>query len=357
MAAISLASVERSYHEFLRAAKLYWSKDMYAALHSDFANRGLMSKTVDEAEREMRETSGYQFFSWFERNLQKEKYDSRLGLVAIAERYRKALEHELECAKIDGESRGLLKLSPSLSLPAYYTKTDFHQHPGGVAGDTLAGFIYELGRRTTMPLHLDPFGLHDAFARVIAKGSYQKILDLGCGTGRSTFPFARLYPEAEVHGVDFSAPCLTLAHRTAHELGLPVKWSQQNAEHMNFEDGYFDLVHSTFLLHELPVKVIESITHEVWRVLRPGGVFANLDFHSPQGGTWGDFIHYGHGLRNNEVFMRSFCEFDYIGFQRSIGFAPAIMTPFDDGTGRYDRTDVPPQWRFPFQLFAATKPA
>ena len=28
---------------------------------------------------------------------------------------------------------------PDLEMPDYFTMTDFHQHPGGVAGDPLAG--------------------------------------------------------------------------------------------------------------------------------------------------------------------------------------------------------------------------
>jgi len=290
---------DRAYHEFLRATKLFWSRDMYDALRQDFMSKGLQEQPVDVAEREMREDVGYQFFGWFERNLQKEKYASPHGLIAIVGQRRAELEKELADAAADGMQRGLLKLNPALVLPEYYAKTEFHQHPGGVWSDELAGFAYELGRRTTMPLHMDPYDVHLRVAETVPKDNYKRILDLGCGTGRSTLPFAKLYPGAELFGIDVSAPCLKLAYLTARDAGVDVHWSQQMAEKTDFADQSFDLIHSTFLLHELPVKAVEQVTREVARLLMPGGVFANLDFHSPPGGTWGSFIHFGHALMAN----------------------------------------------------------
>lgn len=355
MTTITPTLAESAYHEFLRAAKLYWSRDMYASLRQSFAGQGLDDADVDTAEHKMRELAGYRFFGWFERNLQKEKYASPRGLLAIAERYRPALEADLAAAAADAAAKGLLKLNPALEFPDYYLKTFFHQHPGGVWGDELAGFVYELGRRTTMPLHVDPFAVHDLVADAVPRGDYKDILDLGCGTGRSTLPFAKRYPGARLYGVDLAAPCLKMAALNARDAGVEVRWSQQKGEALEFADGTFDLVHSTFLLHEMPVKAIELVTREVFRVLRPGGVFANLDFHSPPGGTWGQFLHYGHGRRNNEFFMRPFCEFDYLAFQRGIGFAEATMNGFDDGRGPVGAAEVPAEWRFPFQMLVARK--
>ncbi len=84
---------------------------------------------------------------------------------------------------------------------------------------------------------------------------------------------------------------------------------------------------------------------------------ANLDFHSAPGGMFGKLLHYGHGRRNNEVFMRSFDQTDYLAMQRELGFDPVEMRPFDDGTGLItDSATVPSHWRFPWQLFVAQKP-
>ncbi len=45
-------------------------------------------------------------------------------------------------------------------LPRYYSAVEFHQHPGGVWRDPLAGVAYDFGRRTTLPAHLDPDEIH-----------------------------------------------------------------------------------------------------------------------------------------------------------------------------------------------------
>lgn len=330
---------------------------MYRALRRQFVARGLDAAEPDQAERAMRGEPGYAFFCWLEHHLQREKYAGPRGLVHIAERQRAALLARLEEAAGDSMSSGLLELDPQLELPGWYVRTDYHQHPGGVWSDELAGFVYELGRRTTLPAQLDPYAVHQRFAAAVPDGDRRRILDLGCGTGRSQLPFALRWPEAELYGIDLSAPCLRLAHLNARELGVRAWWAQRRCEATGYPDAHFDLLHSTFLLHELPRRSVEALVREAWRLLRPGGHFVHLDFHSPPGGSWGAFIHYGHARRNNELFMRSFCETDFAGLQRAAGFEDIDMQLFDDGTGLPGPDGISESWRFPFQLFIARKPA
>jgi len=354
---VTLTPDEQAAQAFLRAAKLYWSGPMYRALYRDFLARGLDQVDADRAERTLRGEPAYASFAWLERHLQQEKYSGPRGLLQAVDRQRNALRLLLDAAEHDGLCSARLELNPALVLPVWYIKADYHQHSGGVWSDELAGFVYELGRRTTMPAHLDPFAIHSLLTAAVTDGNYRRILDLGCGTGRSQFPFAARWPRAELHGIDISAPCLRLAHLTAGELGVDAWWAQRPCEQTGYPDGHFDLVHSTFLLHELPRSSIAALVDEAWRLLRPGGVSVHLDFHSPPGGSWGQFIHYGHARRNNEVFMRSFCETDFNGLQRAAGFIDVEMQPFDDGTGLPAPGCAPDRWRFPFQLFIARKPA
>ena len=67
---VPLDLAERAYHQFLRATKVYWSREMYSGLRREFQDRGLDRAPVDEAERAMRDSPAYRFFAWFERNLQ-----------------------------------------------------------------------------------------------------------------------------------------------------------------------------------------------------------------------------------------------------------------------------------------------
>lgn len=359
-----------AYFDFLRSAKAFWARDLYAAVRRDFealagrAGSGAGADTtagagafadVDGAEAAMRTQLSYQAYGWFERHLQRLKYTHPRGIVAAVEAQRRELETALEAARVEAAGRGELRLVPGFELPRYYSAIEFHQHPGGVWSDPLAGVAYDFGRQTTMPAHLDPDEIHRRFTAAVPRGAWRRALDLGCGTGRSTLPFAQRDAGVEQFGIDVAAPCLVRAAMRSREAGVTIRWSQQLAERTDFPDGHFDLVHSTFLLHEVPRPALRDIVREALRLLAPGGQFVHLDFHSPPGGTFGDFIHYGHARRNNEVFMRSFCETDFLAMQRDLGFRSAEMRPFDDGSGTWTRAQVPPAWRFPAQLFVAVK--
>jgi ubiquinone/menaquinone biosynthesis C-methylase UbiE len=188
-------------------------------------------------------------------------------------------------------------------------------------------------------------------------GSPRRILDLGCGFGKSTLPFADSFPDAEVHGVDLSGPCVALAHRRAEEQQLRVHYSQQNAEETDFPAGHFDLVTSTMLLHEVPPPAIDRILAEAQRVLEPGGWFVSLDFYDPPGGAFGQFLHFGHARRNNEPFMRPFAEHDLAAAFSAAGFDAVRIEPMEEKPGALgeDPRGLPPEWRFPWTAIAGRK--
>ncbi len=50
---------------------------------------------------------------------------------------------------------------------------------------------------------------------------------------------------------------------------------------MPFNAGEFAFVHTSAALHEMEPEQLEEILKEVYRVLRPGGIFALVDFHRP----------------------------------------------------------------------------
>lgn len=343
----------RAYQDFLLGAKIFWTRRMYQSLYEEYKQRtnGVEPKDFHETEKLMEGTL-YSFFGWFERHLQRLKYsDKHYGLVAAVNRQRGEILQVLE----NIQPNEFLKLNPSIEFPRYYKAVDFHQHPGGVAGDELAGFVYEYGRKTTTPNHIHEDDLHFRLANSVPKGDYKRILDFGCGVGKSTYPFKDLYPNAEVHGCDISAPCLKLAHLRAKETGREIFYSQQNMEATDYPDNYFDLIHTTFIQHEFPLKAVEKITREAFRILKPGGLYVNLDFHSAPGGAFGKLCYFGHSKRNNEVFMRAFHDSDYLGLLKNIGFAEAEMLAFDDGTGFVAKDETPKNWRFPWQLFVSRK--
>lgn len=105
----------------------------------------------------------------------------------------------------------------------------------------------------------------------------RRILDLGCGTGEQTLGFKRSFPDAEVHGLDASAPFVKYAHAWAESEGEAVIFHHANAQETGFPDAHFDLIVSHILFHETSHKVLPQIMAEAYRLLAPGGVFLNLD--------------------------------------------------------------------------------
>lgn len=340
---------------FLLASKGIWTTTMYNRLRAEYeervAARGTVPQTVAEVAELVEDLTTYRYFGWLERHMQGAKYAGRYGLAPY---YRQRQEQVL--SRLEGpEGNPQLELDPDLEMPAYYVATDIHQHPGGVWSEPTAGLVYEHGARSTTPLlgqsHAD---LHTRFTeQVVAGGEPERVLDMACGFGKSTLPFARRLPDAQVQGVELSAPCLRVAAQTARVEGLGnVHFSQRNAAATGYADGSFDLVTSTMFLHEVPIKVLEQVLDECFRLLEPGGRVVHLDFwHLPD--PFSRFLHYGHGRRNNEPYMQPLAEFDLPGALSRRGFADVEITPFSESPGALENSAA---WRFPWTVISARKP-
>ncbi len=102
------------------------------------------------------------------------------------------------------------------------------------------------------------------------------VLDVGCGIGGASRFAARTYG-CQVTGMDLTEEYVETGNTLCSWLGLEnrVKLSQGNALAMNLPDATVD---KAFMLHvgmNIPDKA--SLAMEVWRVLRPGGVFGIYD--------------------------------------------------------------------------------
>ena len=333
---------------FITAVKVYWHVELFPAVHAEYEHRAAAAaatpETVDDVGRLLRESTLYQYFGWFERHMQRFKYAGRYGLVAWHRQQRREL-----LARLDGAAA--VELHPELEMPRYYVSCDIHQHPGGVWSDDVAGFVYERAASTTTPLagnkHAD---LHDRFTDVIGRecAAPQRVLDMGCGFGKSTRPIAEHFPDAQIDAVDLSAPCLQVAALDARN----VRYRQMDAAATDYPDAHFDLVTSTMLLHEMPPPVIEKTLAEAARVLRPGGKMVHLDFYH-LADPFRRFIHYTHGRRNNEPFMEPLAEMDLPGTLERLGFTDVRIEPFEETDGA-----LAPDfrsWRFPWTVITAER--
>lgn len=102
-----------------------------------------------------------------------------------------------------------------------------------------------------------------------------RVLDAGCGTGRNLVYL--LQSGFEVFGVDESNEALAQTRRLATELAphLPLdNFRVEPVEKMSYPDAGFDVVLSSAVLHFARDEgQWQSMVREMWRVLKPGGIF------------------------------------------------------------------------------------
>ncbi|MEO8223925.1 MAG: class I SAM-dependent methyltransferase [Gammaproteobacteria bacterium] len=251
----------------------------------------------------------------------------------------------------DAGGCGSLRLDPDLPVPAYLTATDIHIQPGSyhteqaATDDVAAGAIFETGIQAYgWGINLGE-ALLNHYRRRWPEARPLRLLDAGCTIGSSTLPWATAFPEAEVQAIDAAAPVLRYAHARARSMGVPVHFSQQNAERTDFDDGSFDVVVSHILLHETSRKALPRILAECCRLLRPGGLMLHLEV--PRGDTpIEQFMHDWESYNNNESFSRFMTDLDLPREAVQAGWAPdsvrmdVVTPPVGAGKKNYVQGDV-----------------
>ena len=186
---------------------------------------------------------------------------------------------EMEAA--DKSGPGVLEMNPGCEPE--YTKHEIHMQPGGYTGDEFAGHIYLYGTANFYNGNNYQDELHRGLARAIPvpeDGKVKRILDMGCSCGQQVVALKQRYPDAEVWGVDVGGPMVRFAHMRAVDMGVDVNFRHALAEDTGFPDGYFDIVTSYILHHEVTEQATYAIIQEAARLTRPGGVYYPVDFYT-----------------------------------------------------------------------------
>ncbi len=297
------------------------------------ARHGRPPATEHEVRAQMTQEPFYQFWSAMQRRSQEMMWEAVIDpterqLPELIERSRKLSRRALR-----GRRKGTLRLDPSLEVPRYHTAADIHLQPGGyhtdfTANDVAAGAVYDKGINLYMGGALGPE--NDLMGNTLVAYVRERhadlrprtILDMGCAIGNSSVVWARAFPKARVHGIDVGAPVLRYAHARAQALGVPVDFSQQNAEGTDFPDASFDLVVSHIVLHETSKSALVRVLAECRRLLKPGGMMLHLEI--PRGRTVMEkFMHNWESYNNNETFSRYMTDLDLKGEAVKAGFDPA----------------------------------
>jgi len=167
---------------------------------------------------------------------------------------------------------------------------------------------------------------HDMFIEWLALDSSARLLDVACGSGRTTLRIARV-TGCTVNGIDIHPQGVAAATDAANDAGLADRATFQVVDasrSLPFEDHAFDAVICIDAINHLPDR--RGTLREWKRVLRPGG---RLVFTDP--------IIVTGPLTNEEMSVRS-----------SIGFFLFVPAGYDeqalndagfDVTERADRTD------------------
>jgi len=109
-----------------------------------------------------------------------------------------------------------------------------------------------------------------------------RVLDVAAGTGLVTAALRARY-DCEVVALDQSPQML--ARATARFAGDPrVRTVLGEAERLPFDDGEFDALTFTYLLRY--VDDVPATLRELFRVVRPGGRVASLEFGVPTAPVW-----------------------------------------------------------------------
>jgi SAM-dependent methyltransferase len=120
-------------------------------------------------------------------------------------------------------------------------------------------------------------------ADVISSGD--AVLDVGCGTGKSTRDAARLANRGSVLGVDLSGSMLAYAREHSAAEGLAnVEYVQGDAQIYPFDENAFDIAISSFgaMFFSDPVAAFTNIGNAV----RPGGRLALLAWRELARNEW-----------------------------------------------------------------------
>jgi tellurite methyltransferase len=102
-----------------------------------------------------------------------------------------------------------------------------------------------------------------------------RVFDAGCGSGRNLIYFLR--SGYEVFGIDESAGAIAQTRRLAAELAphLPAEnFRVEPVERLSADYADFDVVLSSAVLHfARDERQWQGMVNEMWRVLKPGGIF------------------------------------------------------------------------------------
>lgn len=183
------------------------------------------------------------------------------------------IEEEVQGDEPEGVPRKGLGpyFSPRHDAPVPLARPTAHDHLVGEF-DRMAEVYAAFVRPFSGPIFDEALGV---IGRYI--GEDARVLDAGCGSGQELERVARLVPRGEVVGLDLAAGMVAAAHRNARAHGLDncAFFQADIVDLPRSFTGKFDLVYNCLAHHHYPEPAAAAA--EVFRCLRPGGVYCIVD--------------------------------------------------------------------------------
>ncbi|HEY3899990.1 MAG TPA: class I SAM-dependent methyltransferase [Chthoniobacter sp.] len=122
------------------------------------------------------------------------------------------------------------------------------------------------------------FGRTGILREVARLATPARILEVGCGTGKNLVTLCRIFPRAQVTGIDLSETMLDVARRKAAPFGSRIRLLQGAYGAAQTGDGTYDLILFSYALSMFNPGFEEAIA-TAHRDLTAGGHVAVVDFH------------------------------------------------------------------------------
>ena len=117
--------------------------------------------------------------------------------------------------------------------------------------------------------------LYPVILKKLSEIPYHTALDLGCGTGEMMRLILQQNKDKSLYGIDLSEKMLEVAKE---KLGNHVNLILSDSEQLPFSDS-FDVVYCNDSFHHYPAP--DKVLSEVYRVLKPNGIFVMCDCWQP----------------------------------------------------------------------------
>ena len=114
----------------------------------------------------------------------------------------------------------------------------------------------------------------------VSKIQEPSILDIACGTGDLSFELLKKIPNAKITGIDLAKPMLDIFQQKINARKAPITIGEGDVEALSFPDGSFDAVTIGFATRNF--SRLNIAFKEIARVLKPGGIFVNLELSKPR---------------------------------------------------------------------------